>query len=374
MAQTSILQHIISDGLQTLNRDSLSPHQWQVLHHLQGCRTESMGSFQWHCRHCDKDTTWYCSCRDRHCPTCQGAAREKWLETRRQDLLPVTYHHVVFTLPHQFNRWTHVHPDVIYKSLFKSAWETLNHFANKRHHLEGKLGMMAVLHTWGQSLCQHIHLHCLIPGGVITTENAWQGTRNSGYLLPVKALSVVFKKNMLNHIDQASKDEELTRLNVEDIHKAQAEVSALNWVVYSKPAISHADSVVQYLARYCNRIGVSPSRLSLVSKHEAVLRYKDYRTGNNSSMSLSTEELLRRFLLHVLPKGFMRLRYYGFMANAIRRKSLNVIRKSLSVVIETKDKEPDEMNSVVCPYCSEPGMLLISIVKPKKALDEQRTR
>ncbi len=332
MTQTSTLQQIIQDGLQGLKQDSLSPDQWQVLHHLQGCRTERMGSFQWHCRHCDQDTTWYCSCRDRHCPTCQCTAREKWLRTRQQDLLPVTYHHLVFTLPHQFNHWTQVCPEVVYKSLFKSVWETLNHFANKRHHLEGKLGMMSVLHTWGQSLCQHIHLHCLIPSGVINAENEWQGTRKPGYLLPVKALSVKFKKTMLQHIHQAKLDEKLTRMDTTDINKTLDDVSSLNWVVYSKPAISHADSVVQYLARYCNRIGVSPSRLSLVNRHEVILRYKDYRTGKHSSMTLSTQELLRRFLLHVLPKGFMRLRYYGFMANAIRRKSLKVIRSSLALV------------------------------------------
>ncbi len=132
-----------------------------------------MGSYLWHCKHCNKETHWYCSCRDRHCPVCQGRARADWLAKRQQDLLPVTYHHLVFTLPHQFNYWADLHPRILYGALFKAAWTTLNDFATARHHLDGQLGMLAILHTWGQTLCRHIHLHCLIPGGVLTKEQQW---------------------------------------------------------------------------------------------------------------------------------------------------------------------------------------------------------
>ncbi len=169
----SVFQQILDDGLKQLDKEHVTPRQWQVLRHVQDCRTEAMGSYTWHCPHCGEDTQWYCSCRDRPCPLCQGKAREQWLRKRQADALPVPYHHLVFTLPHQLNHWASLHPEVIYNGLFYASWQTLTAFTNARHHLEGQLGMTAVLHTWGQTLSRHLHLHCLVPGGVLTDEKRW---------------------------------------------------------------------------------------------------------------------------------------------------------------------------------------------------------
>ena len=373
-----IFQQIVSDGLTQLDTSRLTPRQWQVLHHVKDCRTETMGSYRWHCDHCGQDSEWYCSCRDRHCPVCQGKAREEWLLKRQADTLPVTYHHEVFTLPHLFNGWACVHADILYKMLFKAVWQTLTEFANPRYHLDGQLGMLAVLHTWGQNLCRHIHLHCLIPGGVLTKAHQWCGTRTDGYLFPVKALSAKFRGKMLSLLQQQGEAGELKQLAPPVVKQTLEQAAQKDWVVYSKPAITHAKAVVGYLARYCNRVGVSESRLSLTAAHEVNLRYKDYRTNQPAQLVCSTSELLRRFLLHVLPKGFMRLRYYGFMANAIRQKALSWIRESLHCA-EAKDtgKSGDHLTEgastnkamtqqgPACPQCRQPGMILLGTVRQR---------
>jgi hypothetical protein len=308
---------------------------------------------------------------------CQGKAREQWLLKRQADVLPVTYHHVVFTLPHQFNGWATLHPEILYKTLFKAVWQTLSEFATARHHMDGRLGMLAVLHTWGQTLCRHIHLHCLIPSGVLTKNNQWCSSRKAGYLFPVKALSVKFRGKMLSCLAQQAETGELHRLEQQGVSQVFNQTALLKWNVYSKPTIGHTEAVVGYLSRYCNRVGISESRLSLRSENNVLMRYKDYRTNDTTHMDLSGVELIRRFLLHVLPKGFMRLRYYGFMANSIRRKSLTLIRKSLDKEIERleeviTDKVIDEIGPE-CPNCHHVGMVLIGIVLPNKQLVPFRT-
>lgn len=371
----SLFQQIISDGLAQLDKQAITPRQWQVLHHLQDCRTQAMGSYQWHCDHCEQDTQWYCSCRDRHCPVCQGKAREQWLLKRQADVLPVTYHHVVFTLPHQFNGWATLHPEVLYKSLFKAVWQTLSEFATARHHMDGRLGMLAVLHTWGQTLSRHIHLHCLIPSGVLTKDNQWSGSRKAGYLFPVKALSVKFRGKMLSYLAEQAQAGELHRVTQSRVSQTLNEAAQLNWNVYSKPTIGHTEAVVNYLARYCNRVGINESRLSLRNENNVLMRYKDYRTNKKTHMELSSGELVRRFLLHVLPKGFMRLRYYGFMANSIRRKSLDMIRKNLGKALTENKKEimANEESGPACPNCHHAGMKLTDIALPSRSLLVFRT-
>ncbi|MCI2286104.1 IS91 family transposase [Colwellia sp. MSW7] len=373
----SLFQQIIAQGLPYLEKKAITPRQWQVLHHLQDCRTQAMGSYQWHCNHCEQNTLWYCSCRDRHCPVCQGQSREQWLRKRQADVLPVAYHHVVFTLPHQFNGWATLHPNVLYKALFKAVWQTLSEFATPRHHMDGQLGMLAVLHTWGQSLCRHIHLHCLIPSGVLTKDNQWCGSRKAGYLFPVKALSVKFRGKMLHYLEEQANSGELHQVEQSMVSQTLNEAAKLKWNVYSKPTIGHTDAVVNYLARYCNRVGISESRLSLKGDNNVLMRYKDYRTNETTHMELSAGELIRRFLLHVLPKGFMRLRYYGFMANSIRRKSLTLIRKSLDTEFEKvkkviTEKVKDKIGPE-CPSCHHVGMVLIGIMLPNKQLVRFRT-
>jgi hypothetical protein len=365
--KTSVFKSIINDGLAHTNTNSISPHQWQVIHHLQTCRTAALGTYHWHCEHCNKDTYWHCSCRDRHCPICQGEARQQWLKQRQADILPVTYHHLVFTLPHQFNGWATVHPEVIYNALFKIAWQTLTEFATARHRLDGQLGMMAVLHTWGQTLNQHVHLHCLIPGGVLTDKHEWCGTRKEGYLLPVKAVSTKYKGKMLAYLKLQAQEGNLSRINNDQVDSLLIQASQRSWVVYLKPAID-TNAAVSYLARYCNRVGISESRLSLTETNEVKLNYKNYQTSQHCVMHCSTSELLRRFILHILPKGLMRLRYYGFMANCVRKKSLDWIRESVSVLpmnlvnkieVTTDKLVPQKLK---CPECHHTSMIALGMI------------
>ena len=370
----SVFKHILADGLTHLDTSSISPRQWQVLHHLSACRTSAMGTYKWHCEHCQQNTTWFCSCRDRHCPICQGQARGKWRHEREKDTLPLTYHHVVFTLPHVFNGWATIHPDVLYRGIFKAVWSTLSAFANARHHLDGRLGMMCVLHTWGQKLDRHIHLHCLIPGGVLTSNKQWCSAKTARYLFPVKALSVKYRGKMLAYLRDMAIDEQLPKLASNEINKTLHAAAQLPWVVYSKPAMKHANTVVKYLARYCNRVGVSESRLSLDPTNQVALNYLDYRSRERKTMSCSTSELLRRFLLHVLPKGFMRLRYYGFLANAIRRKSLAQIRACLpEQLADPKNDKVSKETGPTCPHCHHAGLTLIELILPTRLGRMERT-
>lgn len=342
-------QTVLTQGLDEIDQSKITPRQWQVLNHLRDCRTERMGSYDWRCNECGHEVTWYCSCRDRHCPNCQAQMREKWLLNRKKDILPVAYHHLVFTLPHEFNGLTKLDTKTVYGCLFRSVWLTLQAFANERHHLEGQLGAIMVLHTWGRNLSQHIHIHCLVPGGVLTQEDKWKATRKEHYLFPVKALSVRFKKNMLN----------LMQSELPESGAVLQQTKEKPWVVYSKPVITKAEAVISYLARYCNRIGLNPAQLHHM-KDKVQMNYRDYRSEKATSMVCSAGEILRRLLLHVLPKGFMRIRYYGFMANAVRVKSVELIRISLeNQPIRTENVV--EKPVVICPCCGAAKMVMVGL-------------
>jgi hypothetical protein len=342
-------QTVLTQGLEEIDKTKITPRQWQVLNHLRDCRTERMGSYDWHCNQCGHDVTWYCSCRDRHCPSCQAQMREKWLLRRKKDILPVAYHHLVFTLPHEFNGLAKLDAKAVYDCLFRSVWLTLQAFANGRHHLEGQLGVIMVLHTWGRNLSQHIHIHCLVPGGVLTTKREWKATRKESYLFPVKALSVRFKKNMLKQMKSELPESESILWHMQD----------RPWVVYSKPVIDKAEAVVNYLSRYCNRVGINPAQLHH-AKDKVQMTYKDYRSEKAASMVCSAGEILRRLLLHVLPKGFMRIRYYGFMANAVRVKSVELIRTSLEAT-PLRYKNGEEKSPVICPCCGAAEMIMVEL-------------
>jgi hypothetical protein len=287
--------------------------------------------------------------------------REKWLLNRKKDVLPVAYHHLVFTLPHEFNGLAKLDAKVVYGCLFRSVWLTLQAFSNARHHLEGQLGVVMVLHTWGRNLSQHIHIHCLVPGGVITPDKEWKATRKETYLFPVKALSVRFRKNMLKLMQSELPESERILWQTKD----------KPWVVYSKPVMTNAGSVVNYLSRYCNRIGINPDQLHH-AKDKIQMNYKDHRSSQTASMVCDAGELLRRLLLHVLPKGFMRIRYYGFMANAIRVKSVALIRTSLKVTLE-RDCVLKEKSPVICPCCGAAELVMVALYMrpPMRELEER---
>jgi len=358
MTESITLQSLIKAYPPSLGQQPLSLQKTKVCAHIQACRTPIMGGLTLHCDHCDYATEQYHACRDRHCPQCQFRQREQWCEKQQENVLPVTYYHDVFTLPHTLNGWVELHPEVIYRLLFHSVWDTLNSFGLDPKRLNGQLGMIAVLHTWGQNLSRHVHLHCLIPGGALDKQNHWKGAK-SHYLFPVRALSKVFKGKMVSALRAAHAAGELHRITRPgEIDQILDTLMAKDWVVYSRHCLTQAHSVIDYLGRYSHRIALSNSRLLGLEQGEVKLRYKDYRDNQTKVMKLGPEELIRRFLMHVLPKGLMRIRHYGFLANCCREKKLSVIRKALGKAEpEAQDPKKEQPQTSTptkafpCPQC-----------------------
>ena len=271
------------------------------------------------------------ACRDRHCPRCQQRASAAWCDRQRAAVLPVTYHHLVFTLPASLNGWVEIHPEVIYGLLFETAWATLASFGADPKRLDGQLGMTAMLHTWGQTLVRHVHLHCLVPGGALGIDGTWHPAKSTD-LFPLRALSRHVRGGFVGRLRRAREDGKLSRIRDDaQVDRSLATLMATDWVVYSKPCLARTDTVVDYLGRYSHRIALSNRRLVDFDGASVQLSDKDDRDGDRRKvMTLAAEELIRRFLLHVLPKGFMRVRHFGVLANRCRARRLAEIRTSLS--------------------------------------------
>ncbi len=310
---------------------TLSPHQSQVCQHILTCHTPALGAAdELRCTQCEYRVDCYHSCRDRHCPSCQRDASVAWCERQRESLLPVTYHHLVFTLPSALNGWVSLHPELIYRALFACVWKTLSRFGSDPKRLDGQVGMTAVLHTWGENLSRHVHLHCLVPGGALSADGQWHRA-GATYLFPVRALSRHFRGLMVRTLRQAADKGELHRVtSAGEIDSLLDELMAPEWVVFSKPCPVHTGTVIDYLGRYTHRIAISDQRIVASDKHHVCFTYKDYaKDGQRKELTLSGAEFIRRFLLHVLPKGLMRVRHYGFLANRCRVEKLARIRSVL---------------------------------------------
>ncbi|MFV2005629.1 MAG: IS91 family transposase, partial [Gammaproteobacteria bacterium] len=315
---------------------SLSPQQASTCQNILNCHTAKLGGLDYVCDQCQQHFPRYHSCRHRHCPQCQQKASEQWVEKRMADVLPLSYFHLVFTLPHELNAWAQLHPSVIYHLLFQCTWDTLNQYSKHNKQLQGQLGMISVLHSWGQNLNQHIHLHCLIPGGAIDNDNTFNISRRD-YLYPHKVLAKLFRGKMVSALRKAHKNGKLHRIKqaqqVDDVLNA---LMRKDWVINTKPHIKKPETVVRYLGRYTYRSAISLSRLQSVDKTSVSFRWLDYRDNTKKCMTLLGEEFLRRFLLHVLPKGFMRIRHYGYLANRVRVKQIKKIRDWLNIEQTTK--------------------------------------
>jgi hypothetical protein len=371
MAEAS-LQAVMREGLDCYSESHrLSPHQWQVCHHILDCRTETLGGLRLDCDHCGQAVPHYYACRDRHCPRCQRRTSQDWCERQQAVVLPVTYHHLVVTLPHDLNPWVQLHPEVIYALLFETVWTTLSTFGAEPKRLGGQLGMTAVLHTWGQTLSQHVHLHCLVPGGAFSAQGQWNPAKST-YLFPVRALSRHLRGGFVSRLRQQLQDGRLPR--IEDRTQIDAMLNTLmaaEWVVYSKPCLTHTETVVDYLARYSHRIALTDRRILSLDDNQVQLDYKDYRDGDRHKvLTLSGDELIRRFLLHVLPKGFMRIRHFGFLANRCRAKRLAQIREAIDAqpppqaIDKTERSAP--FDGYPCPLCRQGRLRVTAFLAPKR--------
>ncbi|OCK51311.1 transposase [Chryseobacterium sp. CBo1] len=344
--------------------ENLGLNSWQLrtLSALRKCRTSALGGHIDACDECGNLSISYNSCRNRHCPKCQGKNREKWIENRETELLPVPYFHVVFTIPEVLNRLVLHQPKMVYDILFESAWETLQTFGKKRGL---KMGMISVLHTWGQNLSLHPHLHCIVPGGGITQDGSWKNIRNDGkFLFPVKALSKVFRakfceklklqlslkfdKNQTGNYENESE-------NYENLRQSLWEK---RWVVYAKKPFGSSQSVVEYLGRYTHKIAISNQRIRKIDAENVTFSYKDYRQkGIKKQMVLSHEEFIRRFSLHILPKRFVKIRHYGFLSSTWKRIKLKNLQQNLG--IQPKEKPPPKVFQPKCSCCKVGNLVTI---------------
>jgi hypothetical protein len=367
----------------------LSLGQLKVMSAIERCRTAALGGHVAACQDCGHIHVAYNSCRNRHCPKCQGAAARDWLAARQAELLPVAYYHVVFTLPAPIADIAYHNKAVVYGLLFKAAAETLLTIAADPRHLGARIGLTAVLHTWGSALTHHPHVHCIVPGGGLSLDDQRWISCRPGFFLPVRVLSRLFRRLFLEKLAAAHQAGRLqffgddAALSEPDTFTAcLAPLRKVEWVVFAKRPFAGPEAVLAYLSRYTHRVAISNQRLVALDNNGVTFRWKDYRAKGRTRykrMTLAADEFIRRFLLHVLPAGFHRIRHYGLFANGGRAENLARARRLLGhlppqepikVVAETDQPTP---LAQPCPCCGGP-MIAIEIFEPGSAPSYQAPR
>lgn len=330
-----------------ISEASFSIHQQKTLRALAQCRTAALGGHVDACSECGTVHISYNSCRNRHCPKCQGHKRQEWIQRREADLLPCTYYHVVFTLPQELNPLALYQPRLVYDALFASVWATLHQFGRRAGI---QVGMIAVLHTWGQNLSLHPHLHCIVPGGGIDDKGRWKRQlRSNKYLFSVKALSKVFRARYVAGLRDSG---------IED--KALLErLFQKPWVVYAKRPFGGPQQVIEYLGRYTHKVAISNHRIMQVDERQVSFRYKDYKdSGATKHMTLSNQEFTRRFSQHILPLRFVRIRHYGLLSSSWKRGKLQALQVALQV---ERKEQPVNTRLRKCPCCKTGTLITVEV-------------
>jgi len=351
---------------------------------IQRCRTAELGGHMDECDSCGHIRISYNSCRNRHCPKCQFLKKEKWLEQRKEDLLPVPYFHVVFTIPAKLNPLVLRNKRVLYNILFRSVSETLFELAGDPKHLGGQIGFICILHTWGQNLMDHAHIHCIVTGGGLSyDEKRWLPCRK-GFFIPVKVLSRLFRGKVLDYLKKSWESEEVKfsgsisyLQNPDQFTTFLKDLYKMEWVVYSKPPFKNTETLVDYLGRYTHRIAIGNHRILKMEYGKVFFAWRDYADGNKKKiMTLEASEFIRRFLLHVLPEKFVKVRYYGLLANRKSNTMLSQCRKLLDTV-QTSNKNVNEtwqeflkrvcgMDLITCPFCKNGRMIRKEVIQPPR--------
>jgi len=344
---------------------SISYQQLKAYRAVLACRTASLGGHLDVCSACGfENGISFNSCRNRHCPKCQARARERWIENRQQELLPTGYFHAVFTVPHELNVFALTSPRVFYDLLFASASETLIEVARNPERLGADIGVLAILHTWGQNLLLHPHIHCVIPAGGLSADRAQWVRTQQRFLLPIRILRKVFRGKFLDGLRRLHRSGQLRCQGLAAEFEDRKQFSRLvgplyrkDWVVYTKKAMGGPEQVLRYLGRYTHRIAISNHRLIAFDGEHVTFRWKDYAHGGKQrTMTLETREFLRRFFLHVLPKGFVRIRHFGLLANRFRNRNLALARQLLATSRPQKIDSPTidlqpKSTLWLCPRC-----------------------
>jgi hypothetical protein len=332
----------------------INPWQLRTLGAIKRCRTSQMGGHVDACTQCGTVRVSYNSCRNRHCPKCQGKQKEAWIQKREEELLPVPYFHVVFTLPGELNQTALYKPKEVYSTLFCAAWDTLKTFASDPKHLGADAGMIAILHTWGQTLSLHPHLHCIVPGGGITPGDKWKIARSKGkFLFPVKAMSQVFRAKYMELIRQTI---DMDKVLVNNLFMQP-------WVVFAKRPFANTYCVLEYLGRYTHKIAISNHRIKAIQEGGVTFSYKDYRKGGKQElMTLESMEFIRRFSLHILPKAFVRIRHFGILSSTCKRVAIPLIKQLVPLKkIKPRVHLAVQYNPRICPCCKNESMVIIEL-------------
>lgn len=371
------------DAFRLAHSGHLSRSQLRVMGAIETCRTAVLGGHVERCTDCGHERIAYNSCGNRHCPKCLGSAARDWLEARQADLLPVEYFHVVFTLPAPVAAIAYQNKAIVYAMLFEAAAETLKTIAADKKHLGAEIGAIMVLHSWGQTLTHHPHVHCIVPGGGLSPDsNGWIACRQ-GFFLPVRVLSRLYRRLFLSKLMAAYRADKLrffgdqARLaDASAFNAFLAPLRSVKWLVYAKRPFAGPDQVLGYLSRYTHRIAFSSRRLLALDDGRVTFTWRDYRDAAKiKRMTLAADEFIRRFLLHVLPDGFQRIRHYGFLANGHRRRKLALIRELLAAMPAATDSagceseqaragEPPEWPP--CPCCGGHMMIIEILPGPRR--------
>ena len=363
---------------------SLSTAQRRVMTAIEVCRTAALGGHLERCDRCDYERPSYDSCRNRHCPKCQSLERAAWVEKRSAEVLPTRYFHVVFSVPEPIASIAYQNKEVVYNILFRATAETLSTIAADPKHLGVEIGFFAVLHSWGQTLQFHPHLHCVVPGGGLSPDGSRWISCRPRFFLPVRVLSRLFRRLFLTHLQEAFDADKLQFFsaleNLRDRRAFQAyldSVRKVEWVVYAKPPFAGPQQVVDYVGRYTHRVAISNNRILDIENGQVKFTWRDYRDHNQQKiMPLSADEFIRRFLLHVLPSGFHRIRYYGFLANPRRKQKLELCRQLLgapapplaSSELAKSEDYRDRYERLTghslreCPHCHRGRMIAVQIL------------
>jgi len=371
---------------------SLSTAQRRVMTAIEVCRTAALGGHLERCDCCNHERPCYDSCGDRHCPKCQSLARAAWVEKRTAEVLPTHYFHVVFSVPEQIASIAYQNKAVVYDILFRAVAETLTTIGADPKHLGAEIGFFAVLHSWGQNLMFHPHLHCVVPGGGISPDDSRWISCRPHFFLPVRVLSRLFRRLFLTYLQEAFDAGNLQFFSsLEAVRDPQAfqchldSVRNLEWVVYAKPPFAGPQQVVDYVGRYTHRVAISNQRILDIKNGQVKFIWRDYRDHNQQKiMPLSADEFIRRFLLHVLPNGFHRIRYYGFLANPHRKQKLELCRQLLGAVPSptppvgssepvTPEDYRDRYDRLTgrslreCPVCHRGHMIAVQALQPVRS-------
>jgi len=367
--------------------NSQSYEQGKAMHHIEVCRTAKLGGHVEQCDQCGFERISYNSCRDRHCPKCQTLAKEQWLNDRKSELLPCGYFHLVFTLPHDLNPIILCNKKVTLQILFTAVSETLQAFAkDPEWRLEGQLGFISVLHTWSQTLMDHFHLHCLIPAGALSlAKDRWVPARDS-FLFRIDSLAKEFRKRYLHTLKTAYlKGELIFPGNTAEFGEKQTfeqliqSLSKVKWIAYAKPPFAGPEQVLEYLGRYTHRVAISNNRIVSIDNGKITFTYRDRKQNETRKMTIDADKFIRRFLLHILPKGFMKIRYFGFLAHKNKKKAIPILRKLINPEAELPEKVKETIQEMMlrltgtditcCPKCKKGKMTLIKkLPKPNRNL------